>query len=53
MKTAAIMGIIRHVLTFAGGAMSLSGDETQQFVGAASTLIGIAWSLLEKYQKKA
>ena len=53
MKTAAIMGIIRHVLTFAGGAMSLSGDETQQFVGAASTLIGLGWSLWEKHQNKA
>ena len=53
MKTAAIMGIIRHLLTFTGGALSLTGDETQQFVGAASTLIGLAWSVWEKHQKKA
>ena len=53
MKTAAIMGIVRHLLTFAGGALSLSGEESQQFVGAASTLIGLTWSIVEKRRKAA
>lgn len=48
---AAILGVIRHVLTFAGGALSFTGDDLTAFVGAASTLIGLCWSLIEK--KKA
>lgn len=50
---AALMGIIRHVLTFAGGMLAFSGDERREFLAAAATLIGLAWSLLEKRRKKA
>ena len=49
--TAAIFGVIRHLLTFAGGALTFTGDDLQQFVAAAMTLIGLAWSLIEKRQK--
>lgn len=45
--TAAIMGIIRHVLTFGGGYL-WAGEDLNAFVGAAATIIGLIWSLIEK-----
>ena len=48
--TAAIMGIVRHVLTFGGGYL-WTGDDLTAFVGAAATLIGLVWSLVEKRKR--
>lgn len=49
---AAITGVIRHLLTTVGGGLVasgiLSGDELSQAIGAITTLIGIAWSVLSK-----
>ena len=50
--TAAVLGIVRHLLT-TGGGMFLSGDDLSQAVGAVMTLIGIGWSLIEKRQRGA
>ena len=45
--TAAILGIIRHALTFGGGYL-WSGDDLNNFVAAAATIVGLVWSLIEK-----
>ena len=49
---AAIMGVIRHILTTVGGGLvvsgALSGDELNQAIGAIVTLAGIAWSVISK-----
>ena len=45
--TAAIMGIVRHLLTWGGGFL-FTGDDLSQFVGAAATIVGLVWSLIEK-----
>lgn len=54
MNKDAILGIVRHVLTFAGGYIAAKGIVDQAIVnegiGATMTLIGIIWSV---YSKKA
>ena len=51
---AALLGVIRHVLTAAGGALvangALTGDEVNTAVGAISALVGVIWSVLSKRQ---
>jgi hypothetical protein len=50
-----ILGIIRHILTFAGGYLAGQGliDEGQieVVVGAIITIIGVIWSALQKSDK--
>lgn len=52
MNKDAILGIVRHVLTFAGGYIAAKGIVDQAIVnegiGAAMTLIGIIWSVYSK-----
>lgn len=48
--TAAILGIVRHLLTFAGG-MLWAGDDLNQFVAAAATIVGLVWSVIEKRKR--
>jgi hypothetical protein len=52
-----ILGVIRHVLTTAGGALATQGtvseDEVNTGIGAIITLIGIGWSVYEKRRKAA
>jgi len=52
MNKAAVLGIVRHVLTFAGGYIAAKGIADQAIVneaiGAVMTLIGIAWSIKDK-----
>jgi hypothetical protein len=47
-------GIVRHVLTLAGGALTANGalDPTQAetLVGAAMAIFGVAWSVWAKRQ---
>lgn len=51
-----ILGIIRHVATFGGGAGVTAGvttnDEVTTGVSALVTLIGIVWSIVEKVNAK-
>jgi hypothetical protein len=51
-----ILGILRHVLTTAGGALVtdgvLSSSQLQDGVGAVIVIAGIAWSLVNKYQHR-
>lgn len=50
-----VLGIIRHVLTAVGGALVAKGtiDEATltAAVGAIVTLIGVAWSIIEKRRR--
>lgn len=49
---AAILGIVRHVLTTLGGVLvangTLTSDMLQNGIGAVVILVGIAWSVLNK-----
>ncbi len=55
MKKEQILGIVRHVLTFAGGLLVAKGLATealaQEIIGATITLIGGIWSIIEKNRK--
>lgn len=50
--TKEIAGVLRHVLTTAGGFVfangTVSSTELEMAVGALVTLFGFAWSLYEK-----
>lgn len=52
MKRDQILGIVRHVLTFAGGLAVAKGIVDQgmmlELVGGAVTVIGGIWSILDK-----
>jgi hypothetical protein len=52
-----VQGIIRHLLTTAGGALVTSGAITngqlQDAIGAVMVLGGLAWSLYQKRQQRA
>lgn len=52
MKKEQLLGIIRHVLTFVGGVLVAKGLATevlsQELIGAAMTLVGGIWSIMEK-----
>jgi hypothetical protein len=53
MNKQQILGILRHVLTFAGGVVVAKGwvDETliTELIGGVITLAGTVWSVIEKY----
>lgn len=50
-----VLGIVRHALTFIGGAVVTKGliSESQLFEisGAIATLIGSVWSVIDKTKK--
>lgn len=52
MNAAIVLGIVRHVLTLAAGALASKGviahSETETLVGAGLGIIGIIWSALDK-----
>jgi hypothetical protein len=54
MSKEAILGTIRHLLTFGGGVLVSRGtlDEVAmtEAVGAVVTLVGIVWSIRQKKQ---
>lgn len=47
-----VLGVVRHVLTFAGGILIMKGliDESQQaeIIGGVCGLIGTIWSIVAK-----
>ena len=51
-----ILGVLRHGLTAGGGALVTNGLANSQTldeaVGALMTLVGVAWSIWEKYKSK-
>jgi len=52
MQKEQILGIVRHTLTFIGGALVAKGLTTDvlsnELIGAAMTLIGGVWSIISK-----
>jgi hypothetical protein len=50
--TKTILGVVRHVLTAAGGGLvangSLTSSDLEAVIGAVITLVGIGWSVYEK-----
>lgn len=52
MNKEQILGVLRHVLTFAGGILVFRGvlDDTllQELVGGVVTLAGTVWSVISK-----
>lgn len=52
MNKEAILGIIRHLLTAAGGALVSTGlaseTSTSEAIGAIITLVGFVWSVIDK-----
>ncbi|MBX3732607.1 MAG: hypothetical protein KF791_08440 [Verrucomicrobiae bacterium] len=57
MNRESLLGIVRHLLTVAGGGLvtsgSLTSSEMEQGVGALLTLAGIGWSLWAKRRQPA
>ena len=55
MSKEAILGIVRHILTFGGGFVAerglASGEEVTTAVAALVTLVGLVWSVLNKRNK--
>lgn len=49
----ALLGFIRHILTFGGGFLASNGiitdGQVEMAVGAVVTLVGIAWSAWDKH----
>jgi hypothetical protein len=52
MNKEKVLGIVRHILTFAGGFVVakglVEGQQIEEIVGAVVTIIGAAWSVLSK-----
>lgn len=52
---AAILGLVRHILTTAGGYFvgngTLTGAESETAIGALVALVGVVWSVIEKRQR--
>ena len=55
-KDTILNGIVRHILTAAGGALVAKGAlgeaELEMAVGALITIIGVVWSALAKKKKE-
>jgi len=55
MTKEAVLGVIRHILTFGGGFVTSGGlataDEIAAAVGAIVTIIGTVWSVIDKRKK--
>lgn len=54
--TPEILGVVRHILTIAGGALVTRGyigsGDLELLAGAIATVAGIAWSIYEKRKAK-
>ena len=52
MKNPAVLGVVRHLLTIAAGALTSKGvinpDETEILVGATLGILGVIWSIFDK-----
>jgi hypothetical protein len=50
-----VLGIVRHFLTTAAGGLIAQGyvnnDQASAIIGGIVALIGVAWSLLQKYEQ--
>lgn len=52
MNKEQILGIVRHILTFAGGFLVTKGladvEVSSELVGAVITIVGAVWSIIQK-----
>jgi hypothetical protein len=57
MNRATILGLIRHLLTTAGGALAATGavaeTDVEMIAGGLVALIGVVWSVIEKRNRAA
>lgn len=57
MNTAILAGIVRHLLTAAGGALATLGvktdEEIEVLVGVIVAAVGLAWSAWQKRRETA
>lgn len=55
MKKEIILGVLRHVLTFAGGILVAKGLLEQgvlaEIIGGVMTVVGGIWSIIDKTKK--
>lgn len=55
MRKEVILGVVRHVLTFAGGILVAKGLLEQgvlaEIIGGVMTVIGGVWSVIDKTKK--
>ena len=51
-----VAGIVRHALTTGGGVLAGAGfiqqDDVTTIAGLAPVIVGVAWSLYQKWSKK-
>lgn len=52
MNSESVLGIIRHIITTAGGALvangTLEADQLNTGAGAVAVIIGLVWSIIAK-----
>jgi len=52
MSKEKVLGIVRHILTFAGGVIVAKGfiqeTATEELIGGIMTLVGVLWSIIDK-----
>lgn len=52
MLTPFVLGLVRHILTTAGGALVAAGyleaEAASQIAGALMSIAGVAWSIIDK-----
>jgi len=57
MNREAILGVVRHVLTTAGGYLAGSGtiaaSEIEAAAGAFTVMVGVVWSIFDKRTRTA
>lgn len=54
MKKDQILGLLRHVLTIAGGALAASGSDASlinETTGVILAIVGVTWSWIEKTRR--
>lgn len=54
MKKDQVLGLLRHILTIAGGALAASGGDASlinETTGVLLAVVGIAWSWIEKSRR--
>jgi hypothetical protein len=44
-----LTGLVRHAATLFGGYFAASADDVAQLVGAIVAVVGVAWSMIDKW----
>jgi hypothetical protein len=55
MKQEQVLGVLRHVLTFAGGILVMRGvidqEVVSELIGGVLSIVGLVWSFVDKIKK--